>query len=145
WTHQLQLTIADLVAEVHDTHHPISVMLYYDEQKHEAKSRSAAFLEHRLPKYLGYFDNVIERNPARSGWMVDVEPTYADLSMFQVIAGLRYAFPRAMQRVESNYARLGALHDRVAGLPRIAAYLSSSRRIPFNQDGIFRRYPELDV
>lgn len=145
WTHQLQLTIADLVAEVHDTHHPISVMLYYDEQEHEAKSRSAAFLEHRLPKYLGYFDNVIERNPARSGWMVDVEPTYADLSMFQVIAGLRYAFPRAMQRVESNYARLGALHDRVAGLPRIAAYLSSSRRIPFNQDGIFRRYPELDV
>lgn len=144
WTHQLQLTIADLIAEVHDTHHPISVMLYYEDQEHEAKRRSAAFLEHRAPKYLGYFEEVIERNPTRSGWMVDKEPTYVDLSMFQVIAGLRYAFPRAMQRLEPRFPRLSALHDRVAQLPRIAAYLRSPRRIPFNEEGIFRHYPELD-
>jgi hypothetical protein len=38
-----------------------------------------------------------------------------------------------------------ALRERVRELPRIAAYLASGRRMPFNQDGIFRRYPELDA
>ena len=144
WAHQLQLTIADFVNEAHDTHHPLGVTLYYEDQQAEAKRRTAEFSKHRVPKFLGYFERVIERNPADGGWMVGDETTYVDLSMFQLIAGLRYAFPNSMQRVESHYPRLLALHDRVAALPRIASYLKSERRIAFNEDGLFRRYVELD-
>lgn len=145
WTHQLQLTIADFVNEVHDTHHPLGVTLYYEDQQAEAKRRTKEFLQHRVPKFLGYFERVIERNRAGSGWMVGDETTYVDLSMFQLIAGLRYAFPNAMKRTEPHYPRLLALYDRVAALHRIAAYLKSDRRIAFNEDGLFRRYLELDA
>ncbi|WP_342235780.1 glutathione S-transferase [Inquilinus sp. OTU3971] len=144
WTHQLQLTIADLVAEVHDTHHPIGSGLYYEDQKPEAKRRTADFLAHRVPKYLGYFERVMARNPAGDAHLVGAEVTTVDLSMFQIIAGLRYAFPKAMARIEPKHLRLAALHDRVAALPRVKAYLDSPRRIPFNPMGIFRHYPELD-
>jgi glutathione S-transferase len=144
WTHQLQLTIADFVVEAHDTHHPIGVTLYYEDQKAEAKRRSEEFLKHRLPKFFGYFERVIERNGSDSGWLVGDETTYVDLSAFQMIEGMRYAFPKAMKRAEPNYPRLIALRDRVADLPRIAAYLASPRRIAFNEDGIFRHYEELD-
>jgi glutathione S-transferase len=144
WTHQLQLTIADFVVEAHDTHHPIGVTLYYEDQKSEAKRRSGEFLQHRVPKFFGYFERVIERNPTASGWMVGDETTYVDLSMFQMIEGMRYAFPKAMKRIEPNYPRLLALHDRVAALPRVASYLASPRRIEFNEEGIFRRYSDLD-
>ncbi|MGK9165094.1 glutathione S-transferase [Inquilinus limosus] len=144
WTHQLQLTIADFLVEAHDTHHPIGSGLYYEEQKPEAKRRAADFLAHRLPKYLGYFERVLARNPAGDAHMVGDKVTTADLSMFQMIAGLRYAFPKAMARIEPQHPRLVALHDLVAALPRIKAYLASPRRIPFNQMGIFRHYPELD-
>jgi glutathione S-transferase len=144
WTHQLQLTIADLVVEVHDTHHPIGSGLYYEDQKPEAKRRATDFLAHRLPKFLGYFEQVLARNPAGDAHLVGDKVTTADLSMFQMIAGLRYAFPRAMARIEPKHPRLVALHDRVAALPRIKAYLGSPRRIPFNPMGIFRHYPELD-
>ena len=144
WAHQLQLTIADWVAEVHDTHHPISGGLYYDEQKGEAKRRAADFRAERLPKFLDYFERVLERNPKGTGYLLGKAVSYVDLSMFQMIAGLRYAFPAAMARLEPKYPRLAALHDRVSVRPRIAAYLSSPRRLPFNQQGIFRHYPELD-
>lgn len=144
WTHQLQLTIADFVVEVHDTHHPIGSGLYYEDQKPEAKRRAADFLAHRLPKFLGYFEQVLARNPAGDVQMVGDSVTTADLSTFQVIAGLRYAFPKAMARAERKHPLLVALHDRVAALPRIKAYLDSPRRIPFNPMGIFRHYPELD-
>ena len=144
WTHQLQLTIADLIGEVHDTHHPISAGEYYEDQKPEALRRSAAFLQQRLPKYLGYFEKVIERNRPGQAWLVGDQVTYADLSMFQVIEGLRYAFPRWTQKHEREYARLRSLHDAVARFPQIAAYLASPRRIPFNEEGIFRHYEELD-
>ncbi len=70
--------------------------------------------------------------------------SYVDLSLFQVVAGLNYAFPRAMRTVKRRYRRLYGLHDRIAERPRIAAYLSSPRRIAFNEDGIFRHYPVLD-
>src|SRR5205085_11594340 len=40
WVHQLQLTIADLVVEAHDTHHPVGSGLYYEEQKPESKRRA---------------------------------------------------------------------------------------------------------
>ncbi len=144
WAYQLQLTIADLVDEAHDTHHPIAGSLYYEDQRAEAHARSADFRQSRLPKYLGYFERVLARNTAGDGWLVGAGRTYPDLSLFQVVAGLRYAFPRAMAGREPSCPRVVALHDRVAALPRIAAYLASDRRIPFNQHGIFRHYPELD-
>ncbi|WLI87464.1 glutathione S-transferase [Massilia sp. R2A-15] len=144
WVHQLQLTIADLVAEVHDTHHPISSSLYYEDQKKEAKKRAAAFLAERVPKYFEYFEGVLAR-VGKGGYLNGAKLTYADLSMFQVIEGLRYAFPKAMARIEPGYPRLAALRELVAARPNIAAYLASKRRIPFNEEGIFRHYPELDV
>ena len=144
WLHQLQLTVADLVEEVHGTHHPIAGSLYYDDQKPEAKRRAALYLEERLQKFLGYFERVLERNPRRGGWLVGARLTYADLSLFQVVEGLRYAFPRSLARVERKHPRLVELHDRLAARPNLAAYLASGRRIPFNQDGIFRHYPELE-
>jgi glutathione S-transferase len=145
WAHQLQLTIADLVDEVHDTHHPIASSLYYEDQRPEAKRRTADFLKSRAPKYLGYFEKVLTHNKASDEYLVGANLTYPDLSLFQVVAGLRYAFPRAMARLEPKYPGVTALHDRVAARPGIAAYLSSDRRIPFNEHGIFRHYPELDV
>ena len=144
WIHQLQLTIADWVGEVHDTHHPISGGLYYEEQKREAKRRAADFKDERLPKFLGYFEQVLERNLPGSHYIAGKAVTYVDLSLFQMIAGLRYAFPRALARLEPEHPRLIALHDRVAARPRLATYLSSKRRLPFNQQGIFRHYRELD-
>jgi glutathione S-transferase len=145
WAHQLQLTIADFVDEIHDTHHPIASSLYYEDQRREAKARAADFVKSRAPKYLGYFERVLERNPAGTTHLVGAELTYPDLSLFQIVAGLRYAFPRAMARLEPRHERVVALHDRVAARPRIAAYLASDRRIAFNQHGIFRHYPELDA
>jgi len=143
WVHQLQLTIADWLVEVHDAHHPIGGAFYYEDQQPESKRRAAHFAAARLPKFLGYFERVLERE--KSGWLLGRAFSYADLSLFQMIAGLRYAFPRAMGRLEPKYPRSVALHEKVAARPRIAAYLESKRRIAFNQHGIFRHYPELDV
>ena len=145
WTHQLQLTIADLVAEVHDSHHPIASSLYYEDQRAEAKRRAEDLVERRLPKFLGYFERVLARNAGASGYLVGRKLTYADLSMFQVISGLRYAFPKAMQRNASRQVALARLHDRVQARPRIAAYLASDRRLPHSEQGIFRHYEELDA
>lgn len=146
WTHQLQLTIADFVGEAHDTHHPIASSLYYEDQRKEAKRRAESFVDERIPKYLGWLEQILERNRASRGrWLVGRDLTYADLCAFQVVEGLRYAFPNAMTRVERKLPLLMALRDRVAERPRIAAYLASERRIPFNEQGIFRRYPELDA
>lgn len=141
WVHQLQLTIADLVAEAHDTHHPIAASLYYEDQKREAKRRAAFFVSERMPKFLGYFERALGANR----WLAGARASYADLSLFQVVAGLRYAFPRAMARLERRHRPIGELHDRVAARPRIAAYLASERRLSFNEEGIFRNYPELDA
>ncbi|HEY1962410.1 MAG TPA: glutathione S-transferase family protein [Rhizomicrobium sp.] len=142
WVHQLQLTLADLVAEVHDGHHPIAGGLYYEDQKQEAAKRSKSLREERLPKYLGYFDGILKRSG--SDWLAGRRATYADLSLFQVVEGLRYAFPNTMQRLEKRHSQLAGLRNRVANRPRIAAYLNSARRQAFNTQGIFRHYPELD-
>ena len=144
WTHQLQLTLADFVLEIHDTHHPIGGGLYYEEQKAEAKRRSRDFLAHRLPKFLGYFERVLERNPDSDTWLVGKSLTYADLSMAQVIAGLRYALPKASLKALRACPRLRALHDDVFARSRIKRYVASGRRLAFNNDDIFRRYSELD-
>jgi len=144
WTNQLQLTIADFLVEIHDSHHPIASGLYYEDQRPEAKRRSRDFLKERAPKFLGYFEDVLTRNPAGDKYLVGKRLSYVDLSLFQVVAGLRYAYPRAMAQLEKRHPRVVALHDRVAKRPRIAAYLASDRRIAFNKQGIFRHYPELD-
>jgi glutathione S-transferase len=145
WVHQLQLTVADLVQEAHDTHHPISSNLYYKDQKPEARKRAEDFLGSRVPKYLGYFERILARRQKSTGYLTGSRATYADLSLFQVVSGLRYAFPRAMTRIERKCRHVAALHDRVAQRPRIAAYLASDRRQAFNEDDIFRHYKELDV
>jgi glutathione S-transferase len=145
FAHGLQLTITDLVAEVHDTHHPISTELYFEDQRKEAKARAAAFLKHRAPKYLGYFERVLNDNPAGPAHIVGGDLSAVDLSLFQVWAGLAYAFPHAFLHADKTYPALAALAVSVAAHPNVAAYLASDRRIPFNESGVFRRYPELDL
>jgi glutathione S-transferase len=145
WAHQLQLTVEDFVVDIHDTHHPIAMSLYYEDQKPEARRRAQFFTGDRAPELLGYFENVLQRNPGRRGYMLGRKLSYVDLSMFQLVDGLRYAFPRMMARLEPGIPGLVALHDRVAQRPNVVAYLTSERRLPFNVDGIFRHYPELDA
>ncbi|MBP1884380.1 glutathione S-transferase [Sinorhizobium mexicanum] len=150
----LQLTITDFVAEIHDTHHPIGVSLYYEDQKPEALRRSSDFLSERLPKFLGYFERVLRQNPKGQnpkaqnpkgrGHIVGDRLSYVDLSLFQLVEGLRYAFPKAMRSYEASIPGLIALHDAVAERPNIRSYLASDRRLSFNEAGIFRHYPELD-
>jgi glutathione S-transferase len=143
---QIQLTLADFVDEIHDTHHPIAGGLYYEDQKGAAKRRSREFVKERMPKYLGWLDKVLARNRKSGGqWLVGSDRTYVDLSAFQIVEGLRYAFPNAMARLEPKFPRVVGLRDRVAARPRIVSYLTSKRRQPFNQMGIFRHYPELDA
>ena len=142
WAHQLQLTVTDLVVHIHDTHHPVSGWLYYEEQKPAAKRRTADFWRYRMPKFFGYFERVLKNNGGK--FMVGRRLSYVDLSMFQIIEGLRYAFPKRTKRFEKRVPLLVALHDRVASRPRIKAYLASERRIPFSQWGIYRYFKELD-
>lgn len=139
YAHQLELTITDFIAEVHDTHHPVSTEQYYEDQRDEAKRRAKDFREHRVPKFLGYFEKAIDRGGGRFPLR---QHSYVDLSLFQVMAGLDYAFPRAMAKQKVPLLR--DLARRVADRPNIATYLASERRIPFNVNGIFRHYPELD-
>ncbi|OOG53747.1 glutathione S-transferase [Rhodanobacter sp. C03] len=142
YAHQLQLTIADLVAEVHDTHHPIASSLYYKDQRVAARQRAEDFRQHRLPKYLGYFEEVLVRSDGRHALSTH---SYVDLSLFQIMSGLAYAFPHAMRPLRRKLPHLCRLAGHVAERPRIAAYLASPRRLAFNEDGIFRHYPELDA
>jgi len=147
WVHQVQLTLADLVVEAHDTHHPIGSGLYYEDQKSEALRRAQDFRRERLPKFLGWCETVLERNDRSERGvprLVGARLSYVDLSLFQVVEGLLYAFPKATKRVLRKTARVAALHEGVPRHRRLAAYLASERRIPFNEQGIFRRYPELD-
>jgi len=138
---QLQLTIADLVTEVHDTHHPIASGLYYQDQQAEAARRAEDFRQNRLPKFLGYFENVLTRGNGKHALAAH---SYVDLSLFQIVSGLDYAFPKAMKKMQRKIPHLRALAERVAERPRIAGYLNSPRRIAFNEDGIFRHYAALD-
>jgi glutathione S-transferase len=145
WTQQIQLTIADMVTEAHDTHHPIAGSLYYEDQKPEALRRAKEFCRERMPKFLMWFESILVRNPAGSRHLVGGRLSYADLSLFQLVEGLSYAFPKTAQGALALTPNVSKLHGRVAALPRVAAYLCSERRIPFNEQGIFRNYPELDL
>jgi glutathione S-transferase len=143
WLHQLQLTVADLVKEAHDTHHPLGGEFYYEDARAEAKRFTGNFLSVRAPKYLGYFEKVLEKSGG--DYALGRRVTYMDLSLFQLVAGLRYAFPNAMRAMESEVPRVIAVHDRVADRPNVRKYLASPRRIAFNDTGVFRHYPELDA
>jgi glutathione S-transferase len=143
WLHQLQLTVTDFVKEIHDVHHPVGGGLYYEDQKPEAQRYAEGFLGERVPKYLGYFETVLKKSGGP--YVLGRKFCYVDLSLFQLIAGLRYAFPKAMKRIEKKVPRVLDVHDRVMARPRIKAYLASTRRIAFNEMGIFRHYPELDA
>src|SRR6202795_821086 len=142
WVHQLQLMVADLVLEIHDTHHPLGPSLYYEDQRGPAKKRSEEFWNERAPKYLGYFENLLKNNGG--SYLTGRRLTYVDLSLFQIVEGLRYAFPRRTKAFERDIPGLIGLHDRIAARPNIKAYLASDRRIAFNEDRIFRHYKELD-
>jgi len=148
WTHQIQLTIADLVVEAHDIHHPLGGELYYEDQKAEALRRAAVFRKARMPKFLAWFEAVLERNPrnapGRMPHLVGGRLSYADLSLFQAVEGLRYALPMASRKAMKKTPRVIELHAGVMAHRRVAAYLASERRLPFNEQGIFRHYPELD-
>lgn len=143
WVHQLQLTITDFVLEVHDAHHPLGPSLYYEDQRSEAKKRTGEFWKQRVPKFTGYFERLLEESGG--AYIAGRKLTYVDLSLFQIVEGLRYAFPKRMKAFERRIPGLVELRDRVARRPNIKAYLASDRRIPFNEDGIFRCYKELDV
>jgi glutathione S-transferase len=144
WVNQLQLTIADLVDEAHDTHHPLSSGLYYEDQKDAARQRAEHFRKERMPKYLGYFERILQGGGETGAGLAGEVLTYADLSLFQAVRGLQYAFPKGMMSLASKLEATLALAQRVEQQPNIAAYLKSERRIPFNEQGIFRHYPELD-
>ena len=144
WTHQLQLTIDDFLVEAHDVHHPLAKSLYYEDQRDEALRRTENFKPERLPKFLGYMERVLTQNPSSRKHLVGGRLTYVDLSLFQIVEGLRYAFPNTMAKAERDYPLVVALHARVGERPRIKAYAASDRRIPFNEHGIFRHYAELD-
>jgi glutathione S-transferase len=143
WAHQLQLTVADFVLEIHDTHHPLGPSLYFEDQRSPAKKRTGEFWKERVPKYLGYFERLLEGNGG--AYVTGRRLTYVDLSLFQIVEGLRYAFPKRMKAFERRIPGLIDLHDRVAGRANIKAYLASDRRIAFNEDGIFRHYKALDL
>jgi glutathione S-transferase len=143
WVHQLQLTVADFVLEIHDTHHPLGPSLYYEDQKTPAKKRTDEFWNERAPKYLGYFERLLKSHGG--SYVTGRRLTYVDLSLFQIVEGLRYAFPRRMKAFERSIPGLVDLHDRIAARPNIKAYLASPRRIAFNEDGIFRCYKALDL
>jgi glutathione S-transferase len=144
WANQMQLTVTDWVAEVGLVHHPIANALYYEEQKDESKKRASYFTSQRIPKFLAYYETILNQSPEGAVFLFGKAASYVDLSLFQMVEGLRYAFPRTMAKLEPNYPRVVALHDRVAVRPRLKKYLASPRRLPFNQNGIFRHYPELD-
>ena len=144
WMHQLQLTIADAVAEAHDTHHPISTGDYYEDQRDAAVQRARAFREARIPKFLNWFEQVLQRNPSGDLHLVGDVLTYADLSLFQLVDGLQYAFPKAAARALADTPSVVKLHANIRRRQRVHDYLQSPRRIAFNEDGIFRRYAELD-
>jgi len=140
---QLQLTMTDVVAEAHDVHHPVGADKYYHEQTAEALRAAASFRDARMPRYLGYFEAALGVN---EGPFVNGDAwSHVDTSLFQLVEGLNYMFPRRMAGLKSDHPRLHAVRDAVAGIDRIASYLASDRRIPFNEDGIFRHYPELDA
>jgi glutathione S-transferase len=137
---QLQLDITDIVAEVHNVHHPVAAALYYQDQMDAAYEAARHYRDQRLPKYLDHFEAALEENggPCVLGdrW------THVDTSLFQLMEGLDYMFPNRMR--ELDYPRLELCRQAMMEIAGVEQYLASDRRLSFNEDGIFRFYPELD-
>ncbi len=144
WVHQILLTVLDLVGEVHDTHHPLGGHLYYEDQKAEALRRAEDFRTQRIGKFIRWFETILERSEPAGPYLLGEAVTYADLALFQVVEGLAYAYPLSFSAALAEAPRVAALRRATAERARIKAYLASERRIPFNEQGIFRHYPELD-
>ena len=144
WAHQIQLTIADFVVEAHDTHHPVGSGLYYEDQTREAKRRAKEFREERVPKFIGWFETVLRKNVAGQKFLVGRRAGYVDFSLFQIVEGLAYAYPRLWASIEADYPLLTAHRQRIGEFPALQTYFRSKRRLAFNEDGLFRHYPELD-
>ena len=144
WAHQIQLTIADFVVEAHDTHHPVGAGLYYEDQRRESKRRARAFRDERVPKFMAWFETILRKNVAGQKVLVGRRVGYVDFSLFQIVEGLAYAFPNLWTRVEGDYPLLTAHRQRIATHPPLQRYFASSRRLHFNESGLFRHYPELD-
>lgn len=141
--HQVQLTVHDCLREAHDTHHPISIAEYYEDQEDAAKRRAAFFVDKRIPKFLEHFDEVL--GYTNGPFLLTEGLSYGDLAVFQLLEGLNYAFPRGYRRGAASLGGLEALREAVSQQPGVGSYLESDRRIPFNEKGIFRYYPELDL
>lgn len=140
---QLQLTVTDVIAEVLNVHHPVAADKYYHEQKDEAVRAAASFRNARMPKYFGYFEAALGVN--EGPFALGDKWSHVDTSLFQLVEGLTYMFPRRMAALKPRYPRLHVLRDAVARIDKIAAYLASDRRLPFSEEGLFRHYPELDA
>lgn len=82
----LALTILDgLSNEAHDTHHPVGVGLYYEDQKEESRRRAKDYVVNRLPKFFDYLQRVLQGKKSGDGpWLYGGKLTYADLVLFQV-------------------------------------------------------------
>jgi glutathione S-transferase len=143
WLAQVQLTIMDMAAEAHDVHHPVGPDLYHEQQQAESLRAAHGFRQQRIPKYLTYFERALAADPG--DWLTTGRWSYADLSLFHLIAGLRYAFPLRMTTLMPSFPRLADLHDRVVALPELRDYLGSDRRLAFTNEDVFRHYPELDA
>lgn len=146
--YQLAFTALDLNNEVHDTHHPLAVEKYYEEQKDAALEKARDVREKRLPKFLAYFEACLGFNKEKGGgegrFLVGSRLTFADLVVWQVIDGLRFAFPKEMEARAGEYPDLlKGFYEGIKQEGGLKEYLKSERRLPYSQ-GIFRYYPELD-
>jgi len=140
-TLRLSMVLSDFLVEAHDVHHPLAKEFFYEDQREEALRRAPSFRQMRIPKFYDYFEQLLQSN----GYLVGDACSHAEFSLFQVVEGMRYAFPRTMARLEPKYPNVITLRDRIASRTGVATYLTSERRIPFNEHGIFRHYPELDI
>lgn len=146
WVLSHTLTALDCNNEVHDTHHPIAVSEYYEAQMDEALKKAKVFREHRIPKFLGYFERLLMGNKEHGGgrYLVGCKLSFADTTVWQVLSGLEFAFPREIEARKQEYPTLfEKFYPSIREEKGIKEYLASNRRLPFGM-GVYRHYPELD-
>lgn len=146
WILSHTLTALDLNNEAHDTHHPIAVAKYYEEQKEESLKKSTDFREARIPKFLGYFERVLKGNEeqGKGKYLVGSKLSFADTTLWHVLSGLLFAFPKEMEARKAEFELLfGTFYNSVKEASGVKEYLASGKRKPFSM-GVFRHYPELD-
>ncbi|KAL1639271.1 hypothetical protein SLS58_008113 [Diplodia intermedia] len=143
---QIMLTALDLSNETHDSHHPIAVSLYYEDQKDAAKQRAKDFRENRIPKFFSYFERSLKGNEESGGgkYLVGDKLTHADTTVWQVIDGLLFAFPKELEARKEEFPLIfGKFYPGIKEEKGLKEYLASDRRLKYSQ-GLYRHYPELD-